>query len=308
LAAQFGLKIIRDTAALTRETIFPIVLYEEQRGAFLNFIGKFRGVEFLVQGGATLLAGMIIASFSATPGTGYAVALYIAGAGLLFATLCWSMLFREHRRAPAQQVIALRELFNLNLHWNLLVVLVAGIIFNFGVSLSHSFFLPLFFKTQFPHFAGWNPLLMTLHRVTIALPLLLVGNLRIRNMRAWYCWGFIIEGATMAACAIIPHFWASAGIFLLHDLIGAGIWSPIQATIIQRFSRDETRGIEVGKVLAWTSLGSIIGPLVAGWLAATNTTYPFYFSGLFMMVAAIPLLWLRPEARVPSAQARLAEV
>lgn len=307
IPAQFGLKIIRDTASLTRETIFPIVLYEEQRGAFLNFISKFRGVEFLVQAGGTLLAGFIIAGLGAASGMGFTVALYVAGGGLLFASFCWSLLFREHRRASAPQVITLRELLNFDLHRNLLVILVAGIIFNFGVSLSHSFFLPLFFGSRFPLYAGWNPLLMTLHRVTIALPLLLVGNLRIRNLRAWYCWGFIIEGVTMAACALIPRFWASAGIFLLHDLIGAGIWSPIQATMIQRFSRDATRGIEVGKVLAWTSIGSIIGPIVAGFLANKDLTYPFFFSGLFMMVAAIPLLWLRPNAPEPVAGKILVE-
>ena len=109
----------------------------------------------------------------------------------------------------------------------------------------------------------------------------------------------------MAACAVVPHFWTSAGIFLLHDLIGAGIWVPIQAMIIQQYSRDDRRGIEVGKVMAWTSTGVIAGPLAAGFLlslgqaypslAKASVTFPFLFSGLFMMVAVIPLLWLRVE-------------
>ncbi|MHB0935865.1 MAG: MFS transporter [Armatimonadota bacterium] len=305
LLLQLLAKMFREIAALTRETIFPIVLYEEQRGAFLNFIGKFRGVEFMVQAGGTLLAGLIIAKLGAD--AGYPISLYLAG-GALVLVACWFfMLFREHRSAPKQQTVSLRDLFNLDLHSNLRVILVAGIIFTFGVMLSHSFFLPLFFIKRFPGEVAehWNPILMSLHRVTIALPMLLVGNLRLKNLRAWYIWGFIIEGVTMAACAVIPNYWASAGVFLLHDLIGAGIWSPIQATIIQRFSRDATRGIEVGKVLAWTSLGGVAGPLAAGFLAGISPVYPFLLSGLIMIAAAIPLFWLKLEQ--PAAVAVKAE-
>jgi MFS family permease len=114
----------------------------------------------------------------------------------------------------------------------------------------------------------------------------------------------------MAACAVVPHFWTSAGIFLLHDLIGAGIWVPIQAMIIQRYSRDHRRGIEVGKVLAWTSTGVILGPLAAGSLlhlgevypslAEVSLTFPFLFSGLLMIVAVIPLLWLKLDQPAPA--------
>lgn len=303
LLLQLTTKIFREIAALTRETVFPIVLYEEQRGAFLNFIGKFRGVEYMVQAGGTLLAGLIVAKMGAS--AGYPASLYLAGGALVLVAVGFAVFFREHRSASRQQTVSLRDLFNLDLHHNLKVVLAAGIIFTFGVMLSHSFYLPLFFIERFPGEVAerWNPTLMSLHRVTIALPMLLVGNLRLKSLRAWYIWGFIIEGVTMAACAVIPNYWASAGIFLLHDLIGAGLWSPVQATIIQRFSRDATRGIEVGKVLAWTSLGGVAGPLAAGFLAGISPVYPFLFSGLIMIAAVIPLFRLRLEAPAPAAVA-----
>jgi len=301
LPAQLAMKVARDIAALTRETLFPIVLYEEQRGAFLNFIGKFRGVEYLVQAGGTLLAGAIVARMGAE--AGYPFALYVAGGALTAAAIWWALRFVEQRRPPTQETITPRELFNFDLHHNLRMVLIAGVIFTFGAMLSHNFFLPIFFQARFGISDALNSQIMSLHRVTIALPMLLVGNLPIKNPRAWYCWGFIIEGATMATCAVMPQFWASAGIFLLHDLIGAGIWTPIQAMIIQQYSRDDRRGIEVGKVLAWTSTGVIAGPLAAGFLlnlgerysslTEISLTFPFFFSGLFMIVAVIPLLWLR---------------
>jgi len=312
LLAQLLLKIVRDTAALTRETLFPIILYEERRGAFLNIISKFRGVEFLVQAGGTLLAGAVIAAF-ALPTQGYRYALAIAGGALLLAAIGWALAFREHPRTATPTVMTLRELFNFDLHPNLRIIMLAGGILTFGIALSHSFYMPLFFPERFPDHAHLNPLLMSLHRVTIALPMLVVGNLPIRNLRAWYCWGFVIEGVTMSACALLPNFWASAGTFLLHDLIGAGIWVPIQATLIQRFSRDERRGVETGKVLAWTSLGAVVGPMVAGWLlklgettpalAEASIIFPFFFSGVFMIIAAVPLLWLKLDAPTAAAVA-----
>ncbi len=301
LLAQAALKIARDIAMLTRETVFPIVLYEEQRGAFLNFIGKFRGIEFLLQAGGTLLAGAIVSTVGLVNVLGYRVGLYVAGGALCVAALLWSVAFREHRSAPPPQALNLRALFNLDLHHNLRVMLAASLVLTLGVQLSHSFYLPIFFKERFGIPDQTNALLMGLHRVTIALPMLVVGNLRLKNLRAWYIWGFLIEGVTLALCAVLPNFWASAGVFLLHDLIGAGIWSPIQAMLIQKFSRDATRGTEVGKVLAWTSLGAVAAPLIAGHLAERHVILPFLVSGLVTLVAAIPLCWLKPELPAPDA-------
>lgn len=300
LAAQLGLKIARDIAALTRETVFPIVLYEEHRGGFLNFIGKFRGIEFLLQAGGTFSAGLIVtlAGVGHTAG-GYEVALLVAGGALSLSCLIWMAGFRSHYTPPREQGMNLSALFNLDLHHNLRVILFAGLLLTLGVQLSHSFFLPIFFKQRFGIPDGMNAGLMALHRVTIALPMLIVGNLRLKNLRAWYIWGYLIEGVTLALTAVLPNFWASAGVFLLHDLVGAGIWAPIQASLIQRYSRDAARGAEVGKVLAWTSLGAVVGPLLAGQLAELHVILPFLCSGLITLVAAIPLFWLNTSLPAP---------
>ncbi|MHB9024286.1 MAG: MFS transporter [Armatimonadota bacterium] len=305
---QAILKTLRETAALTRETLYPVVLYEERQHGFLNLIGKFRGLEFLLQGGGTLLAGLLIAA-TAQPLAGYRLSLYIAGGAMLAGALLWAGLFTERFRPAPQQVISLRALFSIDLHPNLLLLAVSGIIFTFGVQISHSFYLPLFFTERFGAPAALVSIIMVLHRLTIGLPMLIVGHLPLKNLRAWYIGALLMEGVTMSASALIPHFWTSAGVFLLHDFIGAGIWSPIQATLIQRYSRDATRGLEVGKVLAWSSIGSIIGPLAAGTLAAKSTVLPFFASGLVMALAIIPLWWLnlRDQTHSPAAQPAIEE-
>jgi MFS family permease len=306
MLGQLVLKTLRETAALTRETIYPIILFEEQRAAFLNYIGKFRGVEYLFQAGGTLVAGLLVARMTAGSGItdrlialgwtqppgAYELLLYLAGAVLVLGGLWWACAFREHPRAGAQRIVSLRELVSFDLHPNLRIILISGIVFTFGLQLSHSFYMPLFFKEQYGASAETVALIMVIHRITLALPLLIVGQLRLRNFKRWYIAGLIIQGLTTGAAALMPAVLSSAVFFLLHDLIGAGIWSPIQATLIQRYSRDATRGLEVGKVLAWTSLGSIVGPLAAGFMAEQATWLPFFCSGLFMALAAIPLCWL----------------
>ncbi|HEX2951932.1 MAG TPA: MFS transporter [Armatimonadota bacterium] len=301
---QVLLKTFRDTGTLTRETLYPVILYEEGQSGFLNRIGKFRGVEYMLQAGGTLLAGVVIRWMNSggrpVSQSTYQTLFIIAGLVLCLGMVWWSSAFVEPARQQTQNKIGIKDLFSFDLHPNLMLILISGIIFTFGMQLSHSFFLQLFFIKHFHTSESTTSWVMVLHRVTIALPLLIVGNLRLKNLRLWYIAGLIVEGATLAVSAVLPVFIWSAAIFLLHDFIGSGIWSPIQATLIQRYSRDETRGMEVGKVLAWSSLGSIVGPLVAGMLAERSTILPFLMSGIMMALAAIPLFWIRTNLPAPS--------
>lgn len=302
---QAVLKTLRDIGSLTRDTIYPVILFEERRSGFLGRIGKYRGLEFLMQAGGTLLVLAVISVL----GTGmrtYQWLFLAAGGAVFFGALGWSR-FVETYRPQAQRILTLRELVNLDLHPNLLLILVTGFILTFGVMLSHSFFLQLFFIKHLGASAQATIWIMVLHRATIALPMLVLGNLPLRNLRGWYIAGVVIEGACIAASAVIPSLGWSAALFLLHDLIGAGIWSPIQAMLIQQYSRDATRGVEVGKVLAWSSIGTIFAPLVAGRLAEISTMLPFLVSGLLTIGAALPLCWLQAGAPASAPAPRAGE-
>ena len=259
-------------------------------------------MEYLLQAAGTLVAGLGIKYLGDGLST-YTLLFILAGIILMTGAVWWHFSFHERRQRLVRVPISLRALFNLDLHANLKILLITGIIFTFAMQLSHCFILQLFFTKKFSTIPGVMTLtsgIMIIHRITIAIPMLLVGFFRLKNLRGWYIAGLLIEGCTMTVSALIPNFLWAAGIFLLHDLIGAGIWAPIQATLIQRYSRNETRAIEVGKVLAWGSIGTIFGPLVAGVLAQTSISLPFLASGILMGVSAIPLLWLNAHAPEPA--------
>jgi predicted MFS family arabinose efflux permease len=221
-------------------------------------------------------------------------------AGILLAAgfaIFWG-LFRERPRGgePRAHVRSgsLRELFSLEMHRNLRVIMVSVFIFNIGISTGHSFIMPLFFSEKFgvsTYAVSW---VMVVHRATIALPLLLAGRFAFRSLKGVYVWALALEGAIISASAFVPSFYGAAAVWLLHDLLGAGVWMPIQNLIIQDYTRPERRALEMGKLLAYGGIGTIIGPWLAGLLSEqVNISAPFFVSGLLMIAAAGALTPLR---------------
>jgi len=154
--------------------------------------------------------------------------------------------------------------------------------------------MPLFFSEKFgvsEYTVSW---IMVAHRLTIALPLLVAGSLPIRNLKGVYIWTLAVEGAVLSASAVIPNFYGAAIVWLLHDLLGAGVWIPVQNLIIQDYTDPDQRALQLGKILAYGGIGTIIGPGLAGVLSEfVNISAPFFASGILMIAAAVALLPLR---------------
>lgn len=288
LLGQSLLKTIREAAFVTRETLHPVVLYEESRGRFMAFMGRTRGLEYLFQGVGTLACGYLFLLL----GTGGN--LRLAGAMLALAFLFFWLLFRERQRDPDPHPGRLRDLFTFEMHPNLRVIALSSFVFNVGLTISHSFIMPLFFSDKFGVSESTVAWVMVWHRLTIAFPLLIAGSLRIRNLKAVYIATLALEGLVLSASALIPNFYGASAVWLLHDLIGAGIWIPVQNMIIQEYTRPAHRALELGKIQAFGGVGTIFGPFIAGYLSArVNVSAPFFASGLLMVGAAAILALLR---------------
>lgn len=284
--ALAALKALREASALTRDTMHSVLLYAETRTGFLNIIGKSRGLEFLTQAGGTLAAGLLLGSL------GSSRILIAAGLVSVIAFLIFTSLFREKPQEPSADEPASAGVFSLDMSRNLKIITLAAGVSMLGISVSHCFIMPLFFARKFDVGPGSVGVVMTLHRLSLALPLLVFsGWLSGFNLRRLYMASIACQGITTILAAVIPHFWAASVVWLLHDLIGAGVWVPIQSTLIQAYSREGTRGLDVGKSLALSSLGGVAGPYVAGWLAPISISAPFIASGI-ITIAAVPILLL----------------
>lgn len=284
--ALAALKALREASALTRDTMHSVLLYAETRTGFLNIIGKSRGLEFLTQAGGTLAAGLLLGSL------GSSQILIAAGLVSVLAFLIFTSLFKEKTQEPSADEPASAGVFSFDMSRNLKIITLAAGVSMLGISVSHCFIMPLFFARKFDADPSSVGVVMTLHRLSLALPLLMFsGWLSGFNLRRLYMASIACQGVTTVLAAVIPHFWAASLVWLLHDLIGAGVWVPIQSTLIQAYSREGTRGLDVGKSLALSSLGGVAGPYVAGWLAPFSISAPFLASGIITL-AAVPILLL----------------
>lgn len=291
---QVLLKTVREAMFLTRDTLHPVILYEASRGQFMKLIGKTRGFEFLFQGMGTIVATVTLVWI------GTAGNLLLAGAlsGVGF-VIFWSF-FRENWTAHRSlNRGGLRQLLSFDMHRNLRIITISVFIFNIGLTTSHCQVMPLFFSEKFHvsmQTVGW---VMVAHRLTIALPLLLAGNVWMRNLKGVYIAALIIEGVIQGGAALIPSFGWAAGVWLFHDFLGAGVWTPVQNFIIQEYTTPAKRALEVGKLLAYGGIGSVIGPLLGGILfERVSVSAPYLVSGIGMMLCVVPLFWLRLDPQL----------
>ncbi len=297
LAAQIALKSLRESSAVVKDTMHTVALYENAQKRFTEFIARTNGAEFLFQGIGTFVGGALLVA------VGYRTSFFFSAALLMAAFFWFSWGFHE-RNTEAQhgEAMQLRHLWSFGLPVELRILAASGFVFTVGLSTSHCFVMPLFFAKKFAVSAPIVATILTIHRITLGLPMLFTGRWIRGSLKALYVGFVIYEGIAMSVSALIPHFLPATVVWLTHDLVGASVWFPIQKTLIQRFAQPEVRGRQVGQGLAVCSLGGIFGPLIAGFVADVSISTPFFLSGLLMIASALMLLPLRVEAENPKTE------
>ena len=286
-----------------RKTLHSVLLFEAAEEDFIDNIGKTNGAEFLLMGVGAVAAGYWMSS-GQRAGLASEESVFWLCVGMLGVCVAvFAGLFSEATiRRPPPKRSALREIMAVDLSLQLVIMTVSMFVFNIGLSCSHCQVMPLFFRDKFGlenDAVGW---IMAGHRFTIGIPLILVGQVVKRPMKWVYLTFMVVEGLVLSASGLIPNPWVAIGVWLLHDLIGAGIWIPTQTTLLQQFAKPESRGAEVSKVMALSYIGFVLGPPLAGFLYDIEVGLPFVVGGLFIASAAVVLIPLRvPKAEAVSA-------
>jgi MFS family permease len=195
---------------------------------------------------------------------------------------------------------------------NLWLLAGSGFVFNIGLTASHSFYLLLFWRDKFGATIPEMSLIQTFHRFMLGLPTVFAGQLVDRpafrrHYKAIYIGALVIQGLSIGGTTLIPWLVPAVVVFMVHDLVGASFWVPVQAHFIQGFARPAFRGRDVALVSGLSSLGSIFGPILAGWLVGGLAWKegPYVASAVITVVAALMILWLRdPAAAAPNAPGR----
>ncbi len=283
-------KSLREIALTIRETLQPVIVYEVDRKNFLNFIGKMDGIWFFLSGIGIFFAGFTITKI------GTSNSILISSIPSLLGFFLFYYLFKENSNnlEKNRKEFAPSVIFEKIQNPTLKKLVVSGFLIDFGVFISHSFFIPLFFLKKFSVSPFLVSIVLALHSLSLGLPLLITGKIIKNFHKKFFLFGTIVEGITISLTVFMPNFILSCVMFLLHDFFGASLWQPIYNSYIQKFSRETKRGKDTSIVFAYKSIGKILSPILAGYLASFNINYPFFFSGLVIIFAFIPILTL-PE-------------
>ena len=287
------IKTLRETAAAIQDTINSVVLYESvSRSRYLFIMGRTAGLSFFFQGFGIVAAGILMLR-------SYNLPFFVSASIIFLAFLMFEFNFSE--RKVEEEVVSLDSGKLGFLNRDLWLLTISGFISNLGVALSHTQMMPLFFSVKYNVSEAWVAILLALHRISLGFPMIFAGNLlkgkwlEARNLKWLYIIFLTLQNIAISATAFMPTFLWAAGVWLIHDVIGASIWAPVRSTLIQRFSRDETRAFQVATVGAISNIGWVLGPIIAGYLANIDISLPFSMSGAISFFAIFPIIALRVE-------------
>jgi len=286
-------KTFREAAVNFRASLHGVLIYEFARGKFADFWAKSRGIEYLSEGSGQLIAGFLLITI------GFTGSFFMAGLFFVASLLVFTLGFRE-ARSPGSggSPPSIRESFSLDLPVPLILLAASAFIFAVGLSVSHTFILPLFFAKKFGATVGQVSLILGLHRISF-VPLLISGRVVKYSLKRVYIISMLFEGIVISSSGLIPGLFLSAAIWLTHDVLGASIWLPAQASLIQHYARNEFRGKDVSRVRAIGALGWIFGPLIAGWAAQVSISLPFIISGIIVASSIVPIIFVRDPETAP---------
>lgn len=253
--------------------------------------------------------------------------LFLIGtAALVVAAAAFFLLFRERAAAAPRPAVrlTLRDLVRLDLHRKLYLIIAAGFIIGVGFGISHGLWMLYFRRHLAGPWAGelagfdawlrgawpalaaaWTggdrgaqfaliSLVAVAHRLMMGVPMLVLAPLVRSRVKGLYVGAMAVQGVAIAAPGVADWLTGSfllvTATWVIHDMVGAAIWVPIQEGFIQKFSRPERRAADVAKAQALMALGFVAGVALAGPVMAADPALPFVVGGGLISLASLILL------------------
>lgn len=283
-------KTMFDSAVAVRGAVFTPMVYEQDRHGFISSYSRISGLEFISQAIGLISAGLLVSIF------GYRVAFTISSILQIIGFLILAFFFKENRKVREKDFLKTNGEGNVEKKFSreLKVLSVSGIVLLAGSSATHLFTMTLFFSKKFSLSPEVLSILMTMHRLSLGVPMLYNDRIIKGSKRLSYK-SFLILFTTMqglfTALATVPQgFLASAFIWLLHDPFGASVWFTLRNFLIQKYAGDKTRGRDYNIVSFISSVGNIIGPFIAGYFGSIDINLPFLIGGLIMILSNLLLI------------------
>jgi MFS family permease len=302
LIALILLNAVISMSRVLRDNFQALAVFDNTTALFRTIWGRAKGLEMVVMGVGMLLAGRMLAGHSLAA-RDYRLLFWFTAAVGAIGVIVVLALYREPRVHAAPASVRGIEWGGLSISRHLWILAIAGLLFNAGISTSHALAIPFFFERKFgvaKPGVGW---IQFVHLLVIGVPMLVSPRLVRGRLKGAFIASVVWEGFALMASALIPspHIWWAVGVWLTHDLIGASFWLPIQAELVQRYSRPERRGADASFAMAVMDLGIVAGPLLSGYLMEWRLlggfaiSSPFFVSGAIVAVSSLLLVPLPGE-------------
>ncbi|MHA2394876.1 MAG: MFS transporter [Promethearchaeota archaeon] len=296
----FVIKIFRDIADSVRMSIHPTLLYDYTRKDFARLLARTKGLTSVMAALGTMISGYLMLSF------GFRGVFFISGIFFLLSTLLITLFFIEKPRDTSHKVsLDFRKALSWDIPQKLKYISGSNFIFTLGNSMSHRFIMPLFFGIKFGLSPATVAIIMSLHRFSSGLPMILGASfifqreeLIKKHLKKIAMISLLYQGLMIAITGFSPYLWLAIIGWLSHDIFGPPLRHPAQGTLIQRFSREETRGRDTNIVNSFGKLGGIFSPIITGFLASMNISFPVIASGLVVTLAPLFYLLIKDEETI----------
>lgn len=309
---QIILRSLRESSRVVKETTLQLLIFDKWKDRFRYILAWMAGIDATFQGIGAILTGFLLVRI------GYKYPFILAGAAVLIVYVIFWFNFKEtpvvnkdsvsepakafipngtNSKLPDSNSFSWVSAFKHRLSYPLTLLSISGFMLGVGVSMSHSFIMPLFFYHKFSVSYVLVALIIALHRFALGLPMIMGSKVVNWNLKKTIVIFVVIQGVFIALTAVPSSFAFAAVLWLMHDVAGASIWFPARNTLIQHYARNGSRGIDVGMVLAWQELGWVFGPLIVGVVSKYSINYPFFGSGLIVMLSIVPMFWLEYHAK-----------
>ncbi len=280
------LKILFDMSVAIKNAVFVPMLFDQDKENFISVYSKMSGLEFIFQAVGLALSGFLVEFL------GYHATFILSGILQIFGFVVFSTLFVERTRNRLTNKSNDRKSYS-KFPKQLVVLSVSGLILFIGSSASHSFITPLFFSEKFALSPVMVSALMTIHRLSLGVPLMysdrIIKKLKKFQLKFYLILFVSIQGFFTVISTFPDLFVVSAFLWVLHDFIGASLWLPIRNYMIQQYCREDSRGKDYNLVSSISSIGSIVGPFLAGISGTISINLPFRLSGLMIILSNVPL-------------------
>lgn len=306
LGAQTLLRILQRAATGVYETLQGVLVFETSSSRFIYSIRMARGFEFTCNALGALLVWALIKG--QTDVDKLAMPMFVT-ASLLMAAFVLILIMLREPAVVADELAKKAKINPFGLPPVLILLAVFNFAFMFGLSISHSQMMILFFYDKFQlaeHQVAWVSIA---HRVSLGLPMIIAAIWVTRPNKWLFAATVLLEGVFVSLTVFPTTVVGAVAVWFLHDPFGAAIWAPMNAWYMQKYARPERRAADVATVLAMGTLGSGIGPIIAGKLAdygghvpaalSGAIDLPFFFSGAIVAASAIFVCFLPKARRAP---------